>query len=706
MTENIFKEIYQKKQNLISILHKTAEFGWIDSKKEQEIINKINSDILTIGIIGQMKSGKSTFLNAWVFEDDILPVSTTPMTSSLTIITYGTEKKINIEFYTKNEWEEQKILASRNLESVKGNYNEENKIKAAQELINNSKKLSSDIDKLLDTTKTDNIENLIEYVGADGKYTAVTKCVTIYYPREYLKGVEIVDTPGFNDPVVSREERTKQFISKADVVLLMLYAGRAYDSTDRDIIFKTVSQAGIGKVLIGINKYDVSYGSVQNPESPEEIEQTIVDEIKKSCKECKDERIVDMLKNIKPIAISSEMSLLSKINFEQISNNKSKYEVWKRYSDIFEINNQKQMQEKSRMDNLILAVKNVIEKEKEVILINKPLNSIRALIDKKKFNLNNELEQVKMLIKNLQIPDDELEEKKRKLDKAKSRLNNKIDSLGEDIEYEFKEIIRKANNNLEDCVDKTCDKMRLLVDNFNWLNIVSDSADKLIANLENEQQKLLKRTLKREIEYVVIEVKTKLTNMVRDFFNDVDEIIIKYFPDLEDKEIVKNIKHKIELSVDKELFETNSESNDNDNPNVIIETGKIAVDTALAIWFPYFYAGKKIGEVGFKFVGNLVDRKKLKIQLYENINSLSSEFDATAFSDAIMNKKTETIDITKKELIDGLVVKIEEQINSILENKLSKEEQLTNAKEKEIKLMKDKSILEEQIKSIENNLSI
>lgn len=702
MTENIFKEIYQKKQNLISILHKTAEFEWIDSKKEQEIIKKINSDILTIGIIGQMKSGKSTFLNAWVFEDDILPVSTTPMTSSLTIITYGTEKKINIEFYTKNEWAEQKTLASRNLENVKGNYNEENKIKAAQELINNSKKLGSDIDKLLDTTKTDNIENLIEYVGADGKYTAVTKCVTIYYPREYLKGVEIVDTPGFNDPVVSREERTKQFISKADVVLLMLYAGRAYDFTDRDIIFKTVSQAGIGKVLIGINKYDVSYGSIQNPESPEEIEQTIIDEIKKSCKECKDERIVDMLKNIKPIAISSEMSLLSKINFEQISNNKSKYEVWKRYCDIFEIDNQKQMQEKSRMDNLILAVKNVIEQEKEVILINKPLNSIKALIDRKKSDLNDELEQVKMLIKNLQIPDDELEEKKRKLDKAKTRLNNKIDFLGEDVEYELKEIIRKANNNLEDCVDKTCDKMRLLVDNFNPINIVSDSVDKLISNLENEQQKLFKRTLKREIEYIVLDVKTKLTNMVRDFFNDIDEIIIKYLPDLEGKEIVNKIKHKIKLSVDKELFETNSESNDNDNPNTIIETGKIALDTVLVTLFPYIYAGKKIGEV----VGNLIGRKQLKSKLYEYINSLSSEFDATAFSDAIMNKKTETIDITKKLLIDGLVVKIEEQINSILENKQSKEEQLTNAKEKESKLIKDKSVLEEQIKTISGNFNI
>ena len=58
---------------------------------------------------------------------------------------------------------------------------------------------------------------------------------------------------------------------KADVVLMMLYAGRPFDATDRDIIFKNVSQCGIGKVLIGINKYDIPYCSDVNPEDEEQI---------------------------------------------------------------------------------------------------------------------------------------------------------------------------------------------------------------------------------------------------------------------------------------------------------------------------------------------------------------------------------------------------------------------------------------------------
>ena len=261
MENNLFKELQQKKQQLIGMAKKAAEYGWIGSTRKDEIINKINNDVLTIGVIGQMKCGKSTFLNAFVFEDDVLPSATTPMTAALSVITYGEQKKIVAEFYTPDEWEEQKIQANRSLDEVKGNSLEESKVKAAKELVEKSVKLGGNISSYLGKTQEDTFENLIEYVGADGKYVSITKSVKIYYPKEYLKGVEVVDTPGFNDPIVSREERTKEFLNKADVVLLMLYANRAFDATDRDILFKNVRQCGVGKVIVGINKYDIPYGN-------------------------------------------------------------------------------------------------------------------------------------------------------------------------------------------------------------------------------------------------------------------------------------------------------------------------------------------------------------------------------------------------------------------------------------------------------------
>ena len=152
---------------------------------------------------------------------------------------------------------------------------EESKKRAAKELVEKSAKLGSRLDEYLGKKQEDTFENLVEYVGADGKYISITKSVTIYYPKEYLKGVEVVDTPGFNDPIVSREEKTKDFLRKADVVLLMLYAGRPFDATDRDILFKNVRQCGIGKVIIGINKYDIPY---ENGETEELIKQLNIEQ--------------------------------------------------------------------------------------------------------------------------------------------------------------------------------------------------------------------------------------------------------------------------------------------------------------------------------------------------------------------------------------------------------------------------------------------
>ena len=335
--DNIFEELKGKKEAIIGKVSKAHEFGWIDETRYKEIIDKINNDILTIGVIGQMKCGKSTFLNSFVFEDEVLPSATTPMTAALSVITYGESKKIVAEFYNEDEWEEMKAQASRNLDEVSGNSLQESKVKAAKELVEKSAKLGSSIKDLLTKGKQeDSFEHLIEYVGAEGKYVAITKSVVIYYPKEYLKGVEIVDTPGFNDPIVSREERTNEFLKKADVVIMMLYAGRPFDSTDRDIIFTNVRQCGIGKVIIGINKYDIPY---ENGETEDEIKECVKSELKKACKLCDANTIVEILDETEPIPISAEMALLSELPMAKINSEEHLDFSWKRSCDTFEISN-------------------------------------------------------------------------------------------------------------------------------------------------------------------------------------------------------------------------------------------------------------------------------------------------------------------------------------------------------------------------------
>ncbi len=60
---------------------------------------------LNIGIIGQVKVGKSSFLNTLLFDGkEVLPKAVTPKTATLTKIEYSEKNYIEIEYYTKDEW--------------------------------------------------------------------------------------------------------------------------------------------------------------------------------------------------------------------------------------------------------------------------------------------------------------------------------------------------------------------------------------------------------------------------------------------------------------------------------------------------------------------------------------------------------------------------------------------------------------------------
>ena len=688
MEQNLFEELQERKQHLVSIAKKATEYGWITLERQQEIIDKLENDTLTIGVIGQMKCGKSTFLNSFVFEDDVLPAATTPMTAALSVITYGEEKKIVAEFYTKDEWEEQKMQASRSLDEVQGNSLEESKVKAAKELVEKASKLGTSLNSLLGKTQEDQFENLIEYVGADGKYISITKSVTIYYPKEYLKGVEIVDTPGFNDPIVSREERTKAFLKKADVVLMMLYAGRPFDATDRDILFKDVRQCGIGKVIVGINKYDLPYGS---GETEEEIKAYVKDEIRKACKAFDDDTIVEILKQVEPIPLSAEMALLSELPMSKIGNKESYSKAWKRYCEIFEISSQSQMREKSHLNDLTSAVKQMVETEKGKILFAKPMNTILAAGNSKKDDIEKDLRECDSLITNLSTPDDELEEKEEKLNKAGRKLNKKIDSLGDDLDSAFQQIIRKGKNELEDAVDATCNRMTNIVDEWG----ITSNIDKIIPKLVAEQQKLVTRTLKRAVQNLDDEAKRKVKSCITDFFAEAEDILMRYLPkdsEFDSRDFIKTIGKKIDTDIEDEgLFAFDTNSDDNEDSGIVEKILVGAFD---------FLNGYMLGVPGMAM--RMFSHGEHKRDLLQHINSISNGFDPQDFLQGIHKHKDEIIDVVKNSFIEELINPMQEQIQEIRSKKGDKEKQLNEAKANLVQLKEDKVLIEKQLNEIEN----
>ena len=62
--------------------------------------------LMQVGIIGRVKAGKSSLLNALFFGGkSVLPKAATPMTAALTTITYGEELSAVVEFYSKDDLE-------------------------------------------------------------------------------------------------------------------------------------------------------------------------------------------------------------------------------------------------------------------------------------------------------------------------------------------------------------------------------------------------------------------------------------------------------------------------------------------------------------------------------------------------------------------------------------------------------------------------
>lgn len=685
MEQNLFEEFQNKKNKLKSLALKANDFGWIDENRCKELIDKLEKDILTIGVIGQMKCGKSTFLNSFVFEDTVLPAATTPMTAALSVITYGEQKKVVAEFYTNDEWEEQKAQATRSLDDVAGDTMAESKIKAAKELVSKASRLGSNLRDYLGKTKEDSFENIIEYVGADGKYVSITKSVKIYYPKEYLKGVEIVDTPGFNDPIVSREERTKEFLKKADVVLMMLYAGRPFDATDRDIIFKNVSQCGIGKVLIGINKYDIPYCSEVNPEDEEQIKDYVKSEIAKACRESNDNTLSDILSEAEPIPLSAEMALLSELPMSKVNSEEALSFAWNRHCSNFGIGSQPEMRKWSHIDNLVNAIRNLIDKEKSQILFAKPLNAIYAAGGKLKMDNENALNQKKAEITMLQSPDDDLEEREYNLSRACRRLEKKLGFLEDSLNDDIRILVNNGEDILEDLVDSACNKMENVVETdfgrFTKVEALQPKFDKIYSNLVN-------RDVKRKMKNLQEEGRRKFMSSIQDFFTDAEDLLLKYLPDIDTRDFIKDLQGKIELDLKNvSLFSKDGEE--------VTDAGWLDI---IGGFLDEFFNRLSFGLVGA--IERAFKHNSTKIGLLNLINRERDSFDCGDSLQGAFANKDKIINTIRQKLIEEMLNPLQEKVEEIRNDKANKETKLEEAKAALDVLLEKKTILEVQLEEV------
>lgn len=689
---NFFKEIQEKRKRFEEYAKKALIYQWITQEEYKEYLHKIENDRLTIGVIGQMKCGKSTFLNALIFGDEILPAATTPMTASLSVITYGAEKSLEAEFYTQDEWADLQMTASRSLEEVVGNTAEESKIKAAQELVNKAGKIGGNLNALLGTKQKDKFENLIEYVGADGKYIAITKSVRLEYPLDYLKGVEIVDTPGFNDPIVSREERTKEFLKKADVVVMLLYAGRAFDATDKDIIFNLVRNVGIGKILIGVNKYDLCY---ERGETSEEIIEAVKEQLRRASDEyAHNNSIGDLVRKTEPILLSANMALMARMPLSKIQGDENWKFYYKRALDIFEIGNQNQMYEKSLMKKFEDAIKEQVIKSKDEILIAKPKNRITQMGENKSSEVEIAIAKLKEDIEISTMSKEKAEEAQYNVEKAKKRAEKKINSFGTEIEDIVTPIIRNLRKEMEENVRGNKRRAEQKIRDLQDRAIFNYGMENRLRNLEADLRNIYEDTqFQNENLYedknnrIVSEIKKAAS----DFINDIEDLCERYLEDFDPKGYISKVNRYLitgNMPEDDEQESSNSTTQEASGTNILEGLLVVALSPLLGV-------GEIVGNIfglGGDFdkdgyidrVGRAFDdllpkditnhvRKEIDTMI-TNIRKLFIDEFLQPIDDRLKERMNETAENTQK------VAEAEQKISNLLSQSKALKEQISEMK--------------------------
>jgi len=192
----------------------------------------LSQGVFRLLVLGDMKRGKSTFLNALIGEN-LLPSDVNPCTALLTILKYGEEKRVTIHF---NDGKSPQRI---DFSEFKQRYT-----------------IAPEEAKELEQKKQQAFPDVSHAV--------------VEYPLELLKkGVEIVDSPGLND-TEARNELSLGYITNCHAILFVLRASQPCTLAERRYLENYIKSRGLS-IFFLVNAWDQVKESLIDPDDEDEL---------------------------------------------------------------------------------------------------------------------------------------------------------------------------------------------------------------------------------------------------------------------------------------------------------------------------------------------------------------------------------------------------------------------------------------------------
>lgn len=259
---------------------------------------KVADQAFRILIMGQFSSGKSSMINAFLGEP-ILPTKVMPATALITEIKYAKEKRVLV-YPAPGKWE------------------------------GGEEPFDVPIDKIREYCLIDHKQGAANYKEGNVIESPFRK-MEVFWPLDMLKdGVEVVDSPGLNDPN-SHDTITLEYLPTADAIIYCMNGTAPYSKVDVDTL-GDINLRGYNTPIFVITRFDdIKTGS---PEDVEEAIDTINRNLKKNTRLMQPE-YVDKLGGNGVFFVSSLQAIKAKRDHDREALLESGYLKMEKYLEEF-----------------------------------------------------------------------------------------------------------------------------------------------------------------------------------------------------------------------------------------------------------------------------------------------------------------------------------------------------------------------------------